>query len=394
MNQVQRPNPGGKQAGPFGVGVPLGRWAGVPVAAHWSAAATLVLFAWLLADGVLPSAARGHPRGAYWAVGLGTAAVFLATLLAHEIAHAVTARHYGTRVKRITLWMLGGLTELDGDPPSPRADAWIAAAGPLVSIGIGLGCGALDRVAGLGGLVGAALIWLAAASVLLGLFNLLPGAPLDGGRLLRALLWHHYDDRARASAIAARAGRVLGTALIALGLVEVVLGGLDGFWLALIGWFISGGSNAERYVAGLDRLQGTTVAEIMSPSPLVAPNWWTVQRLRDELWNQSDPQELVPVVDFGGQLTGLVTLQRLTRVRPDQRDTTRLRDVASATPALPSGAPVADCLPAVQRGATVIVVDAGRPLGLITPEELTQALRQASLHDRGSHDEQQHRTAA
>src|SRR5581483_9546087 len=126
MNE-QRPRPAGS-------GVPLGRWGGVPLAADWSAAATLILFTWLLAGSVLPASRPGHATGAYWLAGAVTAAAFLATLVAHEVAHALVARHFGMQVRSITLWMLGGVTELGGEPPSPGADGWVAAAGPLASL--------------------------------------------------------------------------------------------------------------------------------------------------------------------------------------------------------------------------------------------------------------------
>lgn len=396
MNPAARREPGGSRAGPLSGGVPLGRWAGVPVAANWSTAFTLALFAWLLAGGVLPSAVPGHTRAAYWMVGVLTAVVFLATLLAHELAHAIIARRYGMRIKKITLWMLGGLTELDGDPPSARADGWIAAAGPLTSVGIGLLGGAVYWLTGAGGLAGAALLWLAEVSVLLGLFNLLPGAPLDGGRLLRALLWRHYGDRVRAGVAAARAGHALGIALIALGLLEVLYGGIAGLWLAMIGWFILAASDAERHVAGLERLRGITVAEIMSPDPVTAPDWWTVDRLLGELWNHRG-QEAIPVVDFGGQLTGVVTIRMLNRVRPAQRDTVRLRDISAAVAGLAPDAPVADCLPALQRGGgAAVVVDAGRPVGVISAIELARAMQLAALRPPGAarDDDQHHPSAA
>lgn len=382
MNPVDRAEVDRRRAGTVGAGVPLGRWAGIPIAAHWSAAATLALFAWLLAGSVLPSTAPGHVRGTYWALGVLTATVFLATILAHELAHAVTARHYGVRIARITLWMLGGLTELDGDPPSPRAEAWIAASGPLVSIGTGLGCGALAWATGFDGLTGAALVWLAEISVLIGLFNLLPGAPLDGGRLLRAILWHRYRDRDRANTASARAGRVLGVVLITLGLVEVAFGGLGGLWFALIGWFILTASNAERCAVDVNRLSGTTVTEIMSPNPVTAADWWTVDHLLDELRGQR-PQDTIPLVDFSGHLSGVISLRQLSLVPARNRDTTRLREVSHAASSLTLGASVPDGLPAVQRGATVVVVDdAGRPVGLISPAELNRALLLAALRER------------
>lgn len=162
----------------------------------------------LLAASVLPDAAPHHSRTAHIAIAAAATVVFVAGLLGHELAHALVARHYGMPVQHITLWMLGGMTELGGEPPSPRADALIAAAGPATSLALGGGFAGLAWLAG-GGLLGSALAWLAVMNVFLGGFNLLPGAPLDGGRLLRALLWRHYQDRARATDISAQMGRVL-----------------------------------------------------------------------------------------------------------------------------------------------------------------------------------------
>ena len=124
-------------------GIPLGRWRGVPVSARWSVVFILGLFADILATSALPAARPGEATGAYWLAGLLTATVFLVTVLAHEFAHAVTARHYGIGVKGITLWALGGVTELDGESPSPRAEALVAVAGPATSIGLGAVSGVL-----------------------------------------------------------------------------------------------------------------------------------------------------------------------------------------------------------------------------------------------------------
>ena len=175
---------------PFGTGIPLGHYGGVRVDAHWSVLVIVALLTELLAASVLPDAAPHHSRAAYIGIAAAGAVVFLAGLLAHELAHALVARHYGMPVQRITLWMLGGMTELGGEPPSPRADALVAAAGPATSLVLGGGFAGLAWLAG-GGLLGSALAWLAVVNVFLGVFNLLPGAPLDGGRLLRALLWRH-----------------------------------------------------------------------------------------------------------------------------------------------------------------------------------------------------------
>lgn len=374
-------DPGSDRSGIGAGALPLGRWAGVPVAANWSTLVTLALFTWLLAGDVLPSAVPGRSQAAYWAVGAMTTLVFLATLLAHELAHAVTARRHGLRVRRITLWLLGGLTELDGEAHSAGAEARIAASGALVSLALGVIGQLAYWLTGVGGLGGAAVLWLAGMCLLLGVFNLLPGAPLDGGRLLRAWLWHRYRDPVRASDSAAGAGRVLGGVLMALGVAEFLLGGLAGLWLALLGWFILTASQAERYAAGLHRLDGLTAAQLMRPAEFPAPEWWTVEQVLDEMWRRRAP-EAVAVVDFTGQVAGVLTLRALQRVGAAQRGTARVRDVCTPAHTVPLDAPASDCLPLVRQYGAAVVVDAGRrPVGLVSAAELSRALVLATVRD-------------
>ena len=233
--------------------VRLGRVAGIPVGAHWSVAVILVIIAELLAVTVLPGAFPHQSAGLYWVVAGAAAVVFLASLLAHELAHALVARRNGVGVRSITLWMLGGMAELDGDPPSAGADLRIALAGPAASLAAGVvlfGAGVAIGAAGGPGVAVAAATWLAVMNGILAVFNLLPGAPLDGGRVLRAVLWRHYGDRGRAERGAARAGRVLGAVMIGLGIGELLaLRSLGGLWLMLIGWFLITAAAAEEKAA-------------------------------------------------------------------------------------------------------------------------------------------------
>ncbi len=375
---------------PFGRAIPLGRWFGVRVGAHWSTLATLALFAYILAESALPSAEPGRTRLAYWLTGCVTAVVFLVTLLAHELAHAVVARHYGFRVQRITLWMLGGMTALEGEPPSPRADAFVAGAGPLASAVVGAISAGIAWTLGGAGLVGAAFVWLAGISLVLAVFNLLPGAPLDGGRLLRAILWARTHDRPRAEAGAARAGQVLGMFLIVLGFLEVLAGSMTGLWLALIGWFIVSGAMAERSAAGLSDLRGVRADEAMAAVSQPVPEWWTVRQLVDSFGPQLLGNPLL-LVDFSGAPSGLMTLRDLDRVGADRQDEVRLRDLARIRGErllrIPADADLGDVLPELSRHAGVaVVVDAtGHPVGLITGGDLTRAaqLRKLGWHQTG-----------
>ena len=229
--------------------MPLGRVAGIRIGGHWSVLAMVVLIGWLLGAQVLPGLVPHQSAAVYWAVAVPGAVAFLAALLAHELAHSLVARHHGVPVTSITLWALGGVSELGGEPPTARADLLIAAAGPATSLATGLVFGGLAAAVRAGGgpvIAVATLGWLAVMNVFLAVFNLLPGAPLDGGRILRAVLWMRHGDRARATQSAAAAGRVLGAVLIAAGVAELLFwGDADGLWLALIGMFVMSAATAE-----------------------------------------------------------------------------------------------------------------------------------------------------
>ena len=189
--------------------VRFGKVAGIPVGAHWSVLVVLLLVAEGMAMVVLPELVPDHSPVAYWLAGLLTALIFLGSLLAHELAHALVARTYGLSVQRITLWMLGGVSLLGGEPPTPRADLRVALAGPLASVAVAVGSAALamaGQVLGAPDLAVATAAWLATMNAVLSVFNLLPGAPLDGGRVLRAFLWRRLGDRDRAEIAAARSG--------------------------------------------------------------------------------------------------------------------------------------------------------------------------------------------
>jgi Zn-dependent protease len=168
--------------------IPLGRIAGFEVKVHWSVIVILWLFTWSLAT-ALPGAVKGYSRPTYWLAGACGAVVLLASLLAHELAHAVVARRMGVRVGDVTLWLFGGVTTLHGEAKTPKADFRIAAAGPATSLALSAGFAALAVVLpalGAGTIAVSVTWWLAVINLVLGVFNLLPGAPLDGGRLVRA----------------------------------------------------------------------------------------------------------------------------------------------------------------------------------------------------------------
>ena len=336
----------------------------------------------ILATSTLPEAHPGDTRTAYWLVAVGTAVVFLLTLLAHELAHALVARAYGMQVKRITLWLLGGITDLGSPSPTARADALVALAGPATSLALGVVSAILAMLVSPSALVGTALVWLASASILLAVFNLLPGAPLDGGRVLRALVWWRHQDRDRAALVAARAGRLLGYFLIAFGVLNALAGFVDGLWLVLVGWFILSGANAEQAAAGDVHLRGLKASDVMTPTVL-APAWWTVEQFVAQLSPSRVTAGIFPVVDLNGHAVGVVTLADLEAVPARHRVDSKLGALTArhvspviVTPDLDAADVAAQIRP---QGGVAVVEQAGRPIGLITALELGRAARLSVL---------------
>jgi Zn-dependent protease/CBS domain-containing protein len=370
----------------------LGHIAGFRLGVNWSVLVIVWLLTWALASAVLPETASGYPTVAYWLAGLAGAIVFFGSLLAHELAHAVVARRAGLDVEGLTLWLFGGVAKLGGQPPTPRADLRIAAVGPATSLVLGGVFGLVAvALAGLGApeLLVAVTVWLAAINLLLGVFNLIPGAPLDGGRVLRALLWRRYGDWTRAAVAAARAGRAVGYGLIWLGLLQFLIGAtLGGLWMVLIGWFILTASRAEQsQLTAEHTLRGVRVGDVMTRDPHRAPGWTTVEDLI-ESYLLGRPHSSYPVEGRDGQIEGLVTLRQLRSVTPGSRAATRVTDVAHPLDQVPTAAPAEDLVEVLERGdgatgGRFLVFDKGKLVGIVSPADIARAIDVRSF-DKGS----------
>jgi len=360
----------------------LGRVAGIPVGAHWTVAVILVIITWMLDVTVLPAETPHQPALVYAAVAAGTALLFAGSLLAHELAHALVAKRYGVRVRSITLWMFGGVSELGGNPPSPGADLRIAIAGPATSLALAGIFAGLTAAAG-SGAIPAALGWLAVMNGLLAVFNMLPGAPLDGGRVLRAALWRRNGDRNQAGLTAARAGRVTGALIAATGLADLLAtASPGGLWLILIGLFLLSAADAEtRAAQAMSMLAGLRVRDVMTPDPVTAPAGVGVAMFTAVAARCR--QEAFPVIDSGGALLGLVFSDLLVRVPPDDRQMLTVGQITAAVPAEYLAAPEdpAESLltrPPLRGLVAAIVLEHSQLLGLVTTADLRETIRRHS----------------
>src|SRR5437667_1589037 len=367
----------------------LGRIAGIHVGLNWSLLVIAALIAWSLATGILPSAAPGKTSSAYWIAGVVSAFVYLASLLAHELAHSVVAMRRGVRVDGITLWLFGRVSRFSSETSSPGGQALITFVGPLTSLVLGVVFYLASVASGGGahpGLFSATLSWLGYINISLGVFNLVPAFPLDGGRLLQSLIWLRTGDRLRATRIAARIGMLFAYLLIAYGLATFIYAGslIGGVWSVFLGWFLLSAARSEE-AGGLIRqaLAGMTVAEVMTPSPVQAPDDISVE---DALHGYvlASRHSTFPTHDAGGRLSGLLTLAALKNVAPEARATTLIKDITcpleSVSTANPAD-PVTNLL-GVAEGCSegrTLIVDNGRLVGIISPSDISRLL-QRSLH--------------
>lgn len=385
----------GERQDPLGAALTLGTVGGIKIRVNWSVAVIFALIAFGLAAWQFPAVNPHQATLTYVLAGILTTFLFFASLLAHEVAHSLVARQYGLTVKSITLWVFGGISELGGEAPSPAAEAWIAGVGPLTSLllgGIFTGLAALvgsshPTRASIVGVVYFALVYLAVTNVALAVFNVIPAAPLDGGRLLRAVIWWRTGDRVKATVWASRAGQVFGWICIAGGLyVFFLTRDWSWVWISLIGWFISGAATAEAQQAVLaSRLRGIRASQIMTPDPVSLSGSMTVSEFLDEYLFRARHQAFPVTRDGAETVTGLVTLDRIKHVPAGQRDHTRLADIACPLADVAAAAPedaVADILPRLTGCADrrALVFSDGHLAGIITPSDITRMIDRLGLY--------------
>ncbi|MDD7933181.1 site-2 protease family protein [Actinomycetospora straminea] len=370
--------------------VPLGRVAGVPVAAHWSVLGIVALLAIVMARSELPLLAPGQGSLAYALAGVSVALLLMASLLAHEVAHALVARASGVGIEGITLWLLGGTTRMRGEPERPGPELRIAAVGPVVSAAL---AGLFGLVAVLtrpvvADLVHAVLAELALVNIVLAVFNLLPAAPLDGGRVLRAALWARRGDRWAAAITAAHAGRVLAALLVAGGVVLALGAGPGGLWLALIGWFVGVAAVEEERRARQGRaLDGITVGEAATAAPVVVAADGSPAALVAAAGTPRAAIAGVLLTDPAGEPAGYVPPARL-RLLGGGRDDRRARRPAPVPASRLTTVRPGDALArflgdlAVPQGR-LVVVDDGTVIGTVSRTEVEDLLRHAATSSPG-----------
>ncbi len=307
--------------------IPLGRILGIQIGLDYSWFVIFALLTWILAANYFPSEFKDWPPFLYWVMGAVAAVMLFVSVLLHELGHSAVALRYKVPVPSITLFLFGGVSQIGAEPPSARAEFLIAGAGPLVSLILAVLFYAVQPlVASVEPLLGLAK-YLAYINLALALFNLLPGFPLDGGRVFRAIVWAITGNMRKATLIAANTGRLFAFLFIFAGVWQMFGGNFTGgLWIAFIGWFLDNAASAQvQQVTVQGLLTGHTVSQVMSSHCASVPAEVTLQDLVDEHILGSG--QYCFLVKRGDDAVGLMTLQRIKEVPRSEWGATRAGQV-------------------------------------------------------------------
>jgi Zn-dependent protease/CBS domain-containing protein len=362
---------------------------GIGIDVHASWLVVYALITWTLAAGYFPRVLPDLPASIYWLSGLAAALLLFVSVLLHELSHAFAALRQGLPVRGITLFMFGGVSHLGGEPRSARSEFLIAVVGPLTSFAI---AGVLWTVRALGGVpdgIGEAIVeYLLLVNVAVGLFNLVPGFPLDGGRLLRAALWRWKGNLGQATHLASRAGVAFAFGLIALGVLQIFTGSfVGGVWLVLIGLFLRNSADASYAQTALrEALAGLTVRDVMTRNVVTVPEDASVAQLVDRFWSQHVTS--FPVM-AGDTVRGIASVRELGGVSPDAPASTRVRDIMRELRPELVARPGESALHALERASgnglgRLVVLEGNDLVGYLSLKDLVHVLALRGFPMRGA----------
>lgn len=295
-------------------GIPIGRLFGISIDLDYSWFLIVGLLAWMLAVSYYPAEFKGWSTGEYWLMGAVTAVLLFVSVLIHELAHSLVAQHFGLAVPRITLFLFGGVSQLTDEPPGPGAEFWITLFGPLTSLALAALCWEVEPLVASSPPLFALAEYLALLNLVLAVFNLIPGFPLDGGRILRAIVWRATGNYHRATLAAGVSGRFFGFAMIFIGVWLALTGNLfGGIWIAFIGWYLESAAGSQLQQEALKSLLGGhKVADAMRRDFLNVGGDVTLQELVDKSILPAGAR--CAIVTAPGGPAGMVTLGAIQEV--------------------------------------------------------------------------------
>ena len=307
--------------------ISLGRILGIPIGLDYSWFLIFALLTWSLATSYFPAEFKGWPITQYWIVGAVTVILMFGSVVLHELGHSVIALRYKIPVRSITLFVFGGVAQIGSEPPSAIAEFWIAIAGPITSFALAILFGMLQPLVGTFSPLLAIAKYLAYINGALALFNLIPGFPLDGGRIFRAVVWGINNSLDRATLIAANLGRFIAYLFIVIGVWQMFTGNFgNGLWIAFIGWFLESAASSQIHQQNIhDLLAGHHVSEAMRRDyTSISPDENLNQLVTDHILG-SGRRSLV--VKLNERILGLLTLHNVKTIPPSDWLTTRASQV-------------------------------------------------------------------
>jgi Zn-dependent protease/predicted transcriptional regulator len=367
----------------------IARIAGIPVGVSPWWLVIVALITWSLGSSYFPEAVHGISPGVSYALGLASTLLLFASILAHEFGHALVARRYGIEVEEIDLWLLGGVSRMRGEAHAPGDELRYALAGPAVTAVIAacFGVVLIMLPSSTPAVIRALVEYQVIVNGLILVFNLLPAFPLDGGRVLRSLLWRRSGDIERSTATAAGVGRGFGFVMIFLGALEFVGGVPEGLWLALIGFFLVIAAGAQAVGARVQAaLSGVHASELMSAPVVSIPERTSAVQAGTDYFLPHRYTSF-PVVDEQGRAIGLVSVTQMEALTRQQRAVRGVAEIADRDPGLivDGEEDVTRLLerPAFVRvGRAVVVDEPGKPVGLVSITDVQRTLRASRIADR------------
>src|SRR6185437_8058907 len=360
-------------------GIPIGRLFGISIDLDYSWFLIVALLTWMLAASYYPTQFPGWTAAVYWGIGFVTALLLFVSVLVHELAHSLVAQRYGIPVPRITLFLFGGVSQIATEPPSAASEFWIAIAGPVTSLAIAAICWEIEPLFTGMQLVFALVEYLAILNLILALFNLIPGFPLDGGRVFRAVIWKTTHNYHRATAAAGMSGRFFGFLLIFVGIWQALTGDIGGgIWIAVIGWFLESAAASQMQQETIKTmLGGHTVASAMQRNfPHITMDI-SVQELVERYMMQGNAH--AAVVEAPGTEPGVVTLAAIREIPHEMWPLTMASQAMTPLRNTETTRPDAILWSALEKmghgGVNLLpVVQEGRVVGILSREDILHYL--------------------
>jgi len=344
-----------------------------------------ILFTYSLSVGYFPNVLPEYDEGVYWITGVIVTIFVFASVLVHELAHSLTAIKEGISIKRITLFIFGGVAHLEEEPKTAASELKITILGPISSILLGGFFGLLYLLVQSGNLIGESLFFLARINLVIGVINLVPAFPLDGGRILRALLWKFKQDLVTATKLSVYAGTGFAFLLISFGFIVTFTTSLFGLWYVLMGWLLyQAGHSSYTQVVLKNSLSGVYIADVMTERVITVPPYITIGKLIEEFYKYK--VGAFPVLEDDGTVNGLVSLNDVKTIKRDKWGLTRVDDIMTPIEECYVFRPDEEAVEAMMKMANnnasrILVIENGELKGILSNTDMMRLIKMKSMFD-------------